>query len=191
MRTKAVLIGLGVVVLLLLIWFVALNNRLVALQESVRTAWGQVETVLQRRYDLIPNLVNTVKGYAKHEKEIFEEVTRLRSQWGTAQTVDEKVAAAGQLEGALARLLVVVERYPELKAIQSFQGLQDELAGTQNRITVEQQRYNEAARAYNTGVRQFPGSMVAGMRGFTADAKYFEAAAGAKVAPKVDFGTEK
>jgi LemA protein len=194
MRAKAVLIALGgfVVLLLiwmvfLLIWFVSLNNRLVALRENVRTAWGQVETVLQRRFDLIPNLVNTVKGYASHEKELFEQVTQLRSQWGSAQTTDEKVKTAGQLEGALARLLVVAERYPDLKASQNFRDLQYELAGTENRITVERQRYNDAVRAHNTAIRQFPGSVIAGMRGFTADAEYFEAAAGAKEAPKVDF----
>jgi LemA protein len=186
----AVLIAL-VVVVVLIVSFVVLNNRLVALHENVHSAWGQVETVLQRRYDLIPNLVNTVKGYAKHEKEVFEEVTRLRSQWGSAQTLDEKVKAAGQLEGSLARLLLVAERYPELKASQNFRDLQYELSGTENRIAVERQRYNDAVRAYNTGIRQFPGSLVAGMRGFTADTTYFEAVAGAKEAPKVDFGAEK
>jgi LemA protein len=171
-------------------WFVSINNRLVALQENSHTAWGQVETVLQRRYDLIPNLVNTVKGYAKHEKDVLEEVTRLRSQWGSAKTVDEKVKAAGQLEGTLSRLLLVAEQYPDLKANANFHDLQYELAGTENRIAVERQRYNEAARDYNTAVRQFPGSLVAGLRGF-APATYFEAASTAKEAPKVDFGTEK
>ena len=162
-----------------------------ALQEEVHTAWSQVETVLQRRYDLIPNFVNTVKGYAKHEKDILEEVTRLRSQWGAAKTVDEKVKTAGQLEGSLARLLLVAERYPDLKANANFRDLQYELAGTENRIAVERQRYNEVARTYNTAVRQFPASLVAAMRGFSPDATYFEAAAGAKQAPKVDFGTDK
>jgi LemA protein len=188
---KQVLIGLAVVVLVVIVliaWFISIGNRLVALQENVHTAWAQVETVLQRRYDLIPNLVNTVKGYAKHEKDVLEEVTRLRSQWGAAKTTSEKVEAAGQLEGALSRLLLVVERYPDLKASANFRDLQYELSGTENRISVERQRYNEAARAYNTAVRQFPGSLVAGLRGFSADAKYFEAAPAAKEAPKVDFG---
>jgi len=191
---NGILIGLGVVVLLVLVvalWFVGINNRLVALRESVDAAWGQVETVLQRRYDLIPNLVNTVKGYAKHEKGLLEEVTRLRSQWGSARTVDDKVKAAGQLEGTLSRLLLVAEQYPDLKASQGFRDLQFELAGTENRISVERQRYNEAVRAYNTAIRQFPGSVVAGFRGMTADKSYFEAAAPAKEAPKVDFGVEK
>ena len=182
-----VLVVLGVVVLLGG-WLVSLNNRLVALQESTSAAWAQVETVLQRRYDLIPNLVNTVKGYAEHEKGLFEEVTRLRSQWAGARSVAEKVEAAGQLEGTLGRLLLVAEQYPQLKASENFKDLQYELAGTENRITVERQRYNEAVRAYNVGVRQFPGSLVAGFRGFTPSDAYFESAAGAKEAPQVDFG---
>ncbi len=157
-----VVAGIGVMVIVLIAWFIGVNNRLVALQENVHSAWGQVETVLQRRYDLIPNLVNTVKGYAKHEKDVLEEVTRLRSQWGSAKTVDEKVKAAGQLEGTLSRLLLVAEQYPDLKANANFRDLQYELAGTENRIAVERQRYNDAARAYNTAVRQFPGSFVAG-----------------------------
>jgi LemA protein len=191
---KYVLIGLGViaaVVLMVVVWAVSLNNRLVALQENVHSSWAQVETVLQRRYDLIPNLVNTVKGYAKHEKDVLEEVTRLRSQWGAATTPNEKIKAAGELEGGLARLLLVVERYPDLKANEGFRDLQHELAGTENRITVERQRYNDTARVYNTAVRQFPASLIAGMCGFSADAVYFEANKAAKDAPKVDFGTDK
>jgi LemA protein len=194
---KGLLIGLGVVgvvgvaAVLVLAWCVSLNNRFVALQEDVHSAWGQVEIVLQRRYDLIPNLVNTVKGYAKHEKDVLEEVTRLRSQWGSARTVDDKVKAAGQLEGSLSRLLLVAERYPDLKANANFHDLQYELAGTENRIAIERQRYNDVARAYNTAVRQFPGSIVAAARGFAPDATYFAAASAAKEAPKVDFGTEK
>ena len=186
----SVLIGIAVVAVLLIVWLVSLNNSLVALQEDVHSAWGQVETVLQRRYDLIPNLVATVKGYAQHEKSVLEEVTRLRSQWAGAQTVDDKVKASAQLEGGLARLLLVAEQYPALKANENFRDLQHELAGTENRITVERQRYNEAARTYNTAVRQFPASLVAGMKGLTADAVYFEAGSAAKEAPKVDFGTK-
>ena len=194
---KGLLIALGVlgavvlIVLLFVGWFISIGNNLVALHENVQTAWAQVETVLQRRYDLIPNLVATVKGYAQHEKGVLEEVTRLRSQWGAARTVDEKVKAAGQLEGTLSRLLLVAEQYPDLKASQNFRDLQYELSGTENRISVERQRYNEAVRAYNTAVRQFPGSFVAGVRGFSPDPTYFEAAATAKEAPKVDFGAPK
>lgn len=188
---KTWLVGcLGIVVMIVLMlggWFVSVGNRLVALQEETRASWAQVETVLQRRYDLIPNLVNTVKGYAAHEKGILEEVTRLRSQWGAARTVAEKTEVAGQLEGTLARLLVVAERYPDLKADQNFRDLQFELAGTENRISVERQRYNESIRTYNTAVRQFPGSLIAAIRGFAPSDAYFEAAAPAREAPKVDF----
>ena len=186
-----VVAAIGIMVIAMIAGFIGINNNLVALQENVHSQWGQVETVLQRRYDLIPNLVNTVKGYAAHEKGVLEEVTRLRSQWGSAKTIDEKVKAADQLEGGLSRLLLVVERYPDLKANANFRDLQYELAGTENRIAVERQRYNDAARAYNTAVRQFPASFVASLRGFTANAPYFEAVAPAKEVPKVDFGTGK
>jgi LemA protein len=173
--------------LLLAAWFVAINNRLVGLDEGIRTQWSQVETVLQRRFDLIPNLVNTVKGYAEHERELLEKVTELRSQWGAAKTVAEKARAAGELEGTLSRLLLVVENYPQLKADQNFRDLQAQLEGTENRITVERQRYNEAIRAYNTAVRQFPASIVASFRGFVPNNAYFEAADAAREVPKVDF----
>jgi LemA protein len=185
--------GLGVLVVVLLLALVmggcavSTNNNLVSLQENVDASWGQVESVLQRRFDLIPNLVSTVKGYAKHEKEILEEVTRLRSQWGNAKTVEDKAKAASQLEGTLSRLLVVSEQYPDLKANQNFRDLQVELAGTENRINVERQRYNQAIRDYNTAVRQFPGSLIASFRGFTPKEGYFEAEARAKSAPKVNF----
>lgn len=187
----AVRLGIGLLVILVVLggivaWGVGVNNRLVSLDEHVKTAWGQVDTVLQRRFDLIPNLVATVKGYAAHEKEILENVTRLRSQWGSAKTVDEKAQAAGELEGMLARLLVVAEKYPDLKADQNFRDLQFELSGTENRITVERQRYNDVVREYNTAVRQVPGSFVAALRGFQVK-EPFEAAPAAAEAPKVDF----
>ena len=162
-------------------------NTLVQRQETVKESWAQVENVLQRRYDLIPNLVNTVKGYASHEQRVLEDVTRLRSQWGEAKTVPQKVDAAQQLEGALARLMVVVERYPDLKANQNFLALQDELAGTENRIAVERRRYNEAVRSYNVAVRGVPSSAVASLTGFKESTAYFEAAPEAKTAPKVAF----
>lgn len=171
------------------IWGFALNNRIVALHESCTAAWAQVETVLQRRFDLIPNLVNTVKGYAAHEKAIFEEVTRLRSQWAGAATPADKTEAASRLEGAIGRLLLVAERYPDLKASANFRDLQVQLEGTENRIAVERQRYNDALRAYNTKIRQFPGSIIANARGFKPNMAYFEAAPAAKEAPKVDFST--
>jgi LemA protein len=168
-------------------WAMSVNNQLVALQESMKASWAQVETVLQRRYDLIPNLVATVKGYAQHEKELFENVAGLRSQWSAAQTLPEKTQAANQMEGALSRLLVVAENYPELKANQNFRDLQFELSGTENRISVERQRYNETVRAFNTRVRQMPTSLVAAFLGFRPSDAYFDAAPAATEAPKVQF----
>lgn len=162
-------------------------NQLVGAKESIREGWAQVETVLQRRYDLIPNLVNTVKGYAAHERNLFNEVTRLRSQWASAQGVEQKVAAAQQLEGALGRLLLVAEQYPDLKASQNFLGLQDELAGTENRIAVERRRYNEHVRRYNVLVRSFPGNLIAGLTGFAPSDAYFKAETAAQPPPKVEF----
>jgi LemA protein len=172
---------------LLGLWGVGSYNGLARRSEGVSGAWAQVENQLQRRYDLIPNLVETVKGFAKHEKGLLEEVTRLRSQWGAAATPAEKVNAANALEGPLARLMVVMESYPQVKADQSFLKLQDELAGTENRIAVERMRYNETVRDFNTGLRTFPTSLVARLGGFTSKA-YFEAAGEAKTgAPKVSF----
>jgi len=168
-------------------WAASVNNRLVGLQEQMKSSWAQVETVLQRRFDLIPNLVATVKGYAQHEKEVFEQVARLRSQWSAAQTLPEKTKAASEMEGAIARLLVVSENYPELKANQNFRDLQFELSGTENRIAVERQRYNESVQMYNTAVRQMPTSLVAAFMGFHPSDAYFNAAPTAKEAPKVQF----
>ena len=180
------------IVLIVLVGFpgcvaLATYNTLVQRQEAMHESWAQVENVLQRRYDLIPNLVNTVKGYASHERGVLEEVTRLRSQWGEAKTLDEKVGAAQQLEGALGRLMVVVERYPDLKANQNFLALQDELAGTENRIAVERRRYNEVVRSYNVAVRSFPANLVARLTGFHLSTAYFEAGKEAKEVPKVQF----
>jgi LemA protein len=180
------LIVIGILVLVGL-WFMSVNNNLVGLQEGVKQQWAQVETVLQRRFDLIPNLVNTVKGYATHEQDTLEQVTRLRSQWGEAKTVDEKAQAASALEGVLSRLLVVSENYPQLKADANFRELQVSLEGTENRISVERERYNETVKTYNTAVRVFPASLVASLRGFKTEFSYFEAAKDAETAPKVDF----
>jgi len=174
------------VVLILGVWAMGSYNNLVTMQEQVRNSWAQVETVLQRRYDLIPNLVNTVKGYAKQEQTIFTEVARLRSQWGEARNSAEQAQAATQLEGALGRLMLVVENYPELKSNVNFLALQDELAGTENRIAVERRRFNDSARVYNTALRRFPTNIVAGLFGFEQH-PYFEAAATAREAPKVEF----
>ncbi len=182
-----VLIGVAVVALLAVWWYYSTYNEIVRLHEGIDAAWAQVETVLQRRYDLIPNLVNTVRGYASHERELLEEVTRLRSQWGAAGSVPAKVQAAGALESALARLMVVIENYPELKANQNFLALQDELAGTENRIAVERRRYNQGVQAYNTRIRVFPGRLVAAMAGFERSDAYFRAAEAAREAPRVQF----
>ena len=161
-------------------------NRLVALDEEVNRAWGQVENVLQRRLDLIPNLVNTVKGYAEHEKDVLTEVTNARARVGSAQTIDDKIETNRQLTSALGRLMVVMENYPNLKADQSFLALQSQLEGTENRIAVERRRYNEAVMVYNQAIRKIPDSIIAGMRGFQRK-KLFEATAEAAMAPEVKF----
>jgi len=161
-------------------------NSLVTMDESVKAAWAQVENQLQRRYDLIPNLVETVKGYAAHEKEVFVKVTEARSKVAGAANIGDKIQANNQLSSALARLLVVVERYPQLKANTNFIRLQDELAGTENRIAVERRRYNEFVKAYNIKIRRFPTNMIAGMFDFE-KAAFFEVPKERQEAPKVKF----
>lgn len=186
---KKSLIIIGVIVLIILIFLFSVlgtYNRLVALDEGVKTAWSQVENQLQRRLDLIPNYVETVKGYAKHEREVLTEVTKARAKVAGAGSIEGKIAANNELSSALARLLVVVERYPDLKANQNFIRLQDELAGTENRIAVERRRYNEAVRMYNTKIRSFPTNIMAGMFGF-GRADLFQAPEAAKAPPKVKF----
>lgn len=156
------------------------------MDQSVKSAWAQVENQLQRRYDLIPNLVETVKGYAKQEKDVMIEVTNARAKVGGAATVPDKIAANNELSGALSRLLLVVEKYPDLKSNQNFLHLQDELAGTENRIAVERMRYNEAVKIYNQTIKSFPANLIAGMFGFK-EAAFFDAPREAKTAPKVQF----
>jgi len=188
MSTKAWII-IGAIVLAILIItgsLVGTYNQFVGLGEQTDSSWAQVETVLQRRYDLIPNLVNTVQGFADQEREVLTEVTRLRSQWGEAQTPGQRAAAAGQLEGALGRLMIVMERYPELKSNTNFLALQDELSGTENRIAVERRRYNDSVRLYNTAIQRLPGSLIANMEGFDRR-ELFEAAAAAQEAPTITF----
>jgi len=187
---KTFLIVTGVIIaigILLLGSVIPLYNGIVTKHETITAKWAQVENQLQRRNDLIPNLVNTVKGYAAHEKTVFEEVTNARSQWTKAASVDDKVKAAGAMDSAISRLLLVVENYPNLKADQTFLKLQDELAGTENRIAVERMRYNEAVRDYNITVRIFPGNMIAGVFGYKPATEYFKAEEKAKSAPKVEF----
>lgn len=162
-------------------------NQLVTMDESITGAWAQVENVLQRRNDLIPNLVNTVKGYAAHEKEIFENVAEARSKLAGAQTINEKVQADMALSGALGRLLAIVENYPDLKANQNFLALQDELAGTENRVAVERKRYNEVVQTYNILTKRFPSNLMAQIFGFERKEVYFKAEEGAKEVPAVQF----
>ena len=164
-------------------------NSLVAGDEEVKTAWAQVQTVLKRRADLVPNLVNTVKGYAAHEQETLTAVVEARAKVTQAQTVPEQLQANSALSSALGRLMVVVERYPELKANQNFLQLQDELAGTENRIATERRRYNQVVKNYNLLVRRFPGNIYAGLFGFDR-AQPFEAPEADQEAPKVDFSNK-
>lgn len=161
-------------------------NTFVSLDEAVKASWAQVENQLQRRYDLIPNLVETVKGFASQEKEVFIGVTEARSKVAGATTIPDKIKANNELSGALSRLLLVVERYPDIKSNQNFLRLQDELAGTENRIAVERRRYNEAVRTYNVKIRSFPENLFAGMFGF-AKAAFFEVPEAAKAVPTVKF----
>jgi LemA protein len=163
------------------------KNTLVTKNEAVKSAWSQVDIVLQRRADLIPNLVETVKGYAKQEQTVFGDIAKARSALLSAGTPQEKIAANGQLDGALGRLLVVVENYPQLKSNENFLRLQDELAGTENRIAVERKRYNDTLQDYNTYVQQFPNSIFAGWAGFKPNDAYFAASEGARTVPKVNF----
>ena len=186
-KTRAI-IGIVIVIILLSIFFSIKGtyNSLVRLDEGIKGAWAQVENQLQRRYDLIPNYVETVKGYARHEKEVFLRVTEARAKVGGATSVKEKIGANNELSSALSRLLLVVERYPDLKANQNFIRLQDELAGTENRIAVERRRYNEAVKTYNIKIRSFPTNILAGMFDFTM-AEFFKVAEIAKEVPKVKF----
>jgi len=189
-RTKA-LIGIGaafgvIVVfgLIILGSTIGWRNRLVDLEERTKKAWADVDNQLQRRMDLIPNLVETVKGYAAHENEVLVNVTKARASVAGATTPQEKINANNQLTSALSRLMVVVEKYPDLKANQNFMALQDELAGTENRIAVERKRYNDAVNEFNSTRRKIPYSFFAGS---FPEAAYFKASEEAKTAPKVKF----
>lgn len=186
---KGVIILVAVIAFVLMLggWFIRGLNYVVILDENVNQAWSQVENQLQRRNDLIPNLVNTVKGYAGHEKELFTRITELRSRWATAASRDEKIAAAREMGGVLSRLLLVVENYPDLKANQNFLTLQSQLEGTENRIAVERRRYNQAVMAFNAYRRTVFGSLFASLRGLTQPAEYFEAEEEATRVPEVKF----
>ncbi|MFN3411247.1 MAG: LemA family protein [Exilispira sp.] len=185
MKIKGWIIFLVIAVILILI-VVSSYNKMISLSVTVDESWAQVENQLQRRFDLIPNLVETAKGYMKFEQETLIEVTKARASVGQAQTINEKINANNQLEGALARLLVVFEKYPDLKANENFITLMAELSGTENRIAVERQRYNQRVREYNTYIKKFPNLIIASIFNFK-EKPYFKAANEAEQAPKVQF----
>jgi LemA protein len=180
-----------IVVLMLGGSFVSRRNQMAVKREAVNAAWSQVDVVLQRRADLIPNLVATVKGFAVHEEQVFSEIAKARSALIGARTPADKIAANGALDSALSRLLVITENYPQLKSNENFLRLQDELAGTENRIAVERRRYNDVVQEYNTFISLFPNSLVASMSGFTRNDAYFKADEGSRTAPKVNFDFNK
>ena len=183
---------IALVVIIILVFaiggsYVSAKNQMVAKNETVKSAWAQVDVVLQRRADLIPNLVETVKGYAKQEQTVFGDIAKARSTLLSAASPSEKIAANQQLDGAIGRLLAIVENYPQLHSNENFLRLQDELAGTENRIAVERKRYNDALQDYNTYIGQFPNSIWANMAGFKRNDAYFTASENSRQVPKVDF----
>lgn len=190
-KSGCLMTAIGALVVLLLIggaFFVSGYNKAAKMEETVKKAWGNVENVLQRRFDLIPNLVETVKGYASHEEEIFTRVAEARSAYQSAVTPKDKIAATNAMEGALSRLLAIVENYPDLKASENFMRLQDELAGTENRIAVERKRYNEEAEVFRSYARSLIGGLFIKIRGIDWEKyDYFRAAEGAQTAPQVKF----
>jgi len=168
------------------LWYINTRNDLVRLDETINQSMSEIDNQLQRRSDLIPNFVNTVKGYASHEQQVFSDIAEARSRLAGARTVEEKASGYNEMQSALARLLVVVEQYPDLKANQNFIALQDELAGTENRLAVARKRYNDSVGSFNVRIRSFPGSLVAGNMGFTTRA-YFEITETARQVPQVTF----
>jgi LemA protein len=186
---KGIVVLIVVVLLALLIggMYVGRRNQMVVKNEAVKSAWAQVDVVLERRADLIPNLVETVKGYAAQEQTVFHDIAAARSALMGANTPEGKIAANGQLDGALSRLLVIVENYPTLKSNENFLRLQDELAGSENRIAVERKRYDDTLQDYNTYIGLFPNSLFAGWAGFQRNNAYFAAPPSAQEPPKVQF----
>jgi LemA protein len=191
MKAVGVILGfIAVVVIVALIFggmYVSRRNQMVTLNETVKSNWSEVDVQLNRRADLIPNLVATVQGFAAHEETVFGDIAKARSALLGAQTPQDKIAANGQLDGALGRLLLIVENYPQLKSNENFLRLQDELAGTENRIAVARKRYNDSIQAYNTYIGLFPNNIFAGWAGFQRNNAYFEASAASREAPKVTF----
>lgn len=190
MKTNQILLGIGAVVIVLGMWLMGAYNALVQKDQAVTSQWSQVEASYQRRFDLIPSLVESTKGIFEQEQAVFGQIADARQGYAGAQTQSEKVAAANQLESALSRLLVIVENYPQLQSNQTVLALMDELAGTENRINVERRTYNDITQNYNTHVKSVPTVFLAGFFGF-GEKPYFEAAEGAEVAPKVDLSVEK
>jgi LemA protein len=186
-KTLIVVVVLLIVALLVGSWFVGIRNQMVTKRETVNAAWSSVDIALQRRSDLIPNLVETVKGYAAQETTIFTEIAKARSALIGARTPADKIAANGALDSALSRLLVITENYPQLKSNENFLRLQDELAGTENRIAQERRSYNNTVQDYNTYIQLFPNSILASLSGFARNDAYFKADEGARTAPKVNF----
>jgi len=187
---KIALIVIAIVLVILLGFgakFVSIHNQLAVQQEAVKAQWADVDVVLQRRSDLIPNLVNTVKGFAAHETEVYKSIADARAALISGRTPQDKIAANDQLSGALSRLLVVAENYPQLKSNENFMSLQNQLEGSENRIAVERRKYNEALQTYNATLQLFPQNIVASLSGFTRNDAYFKTAPGADQAPKVQF----
>ncbi|OQA36966.1 MAG: LemA family protein [Parcubacteria group bacterium ADurb.Bin326] len=189
---KGMIIGLSIVAVVAVIvisivgWLIGLYNGLLTSRAAVDNQWAQVETQYQRRVDLIPNLVNSVQGLMEQEQKVFGDLAEARSKYAGASNVNDKAAAAGQLEGALSRLLVIMENYPQLKSSEAVQSLMAELAGTENRVAVERKRYNDSVKNYNLMIAVFPNNLMAGAFGFTGR-NYFESQDGAENAPTVDF----
>jgi LemA protein len=190
---RGLVVGLGIVAVIVVALFlvfgsyISAKNQMVAKDEAVKASWSQVDIVLQRRADLVPNLVATVKGFAKHEETVFGDIANARAGLLNARDPQAKIAANGQLDSAFGRLLALSENYPELKSNQNFLALQDQLEGTENRIAVERKRYNDTLQDYNTFIRQFPNSIWANFAGFHPNNAYFQASEGSKVAPTVSF----
>ena len=187
--SKGLIVIIVLVIIALVVFgsYVSTRNTLVQKNEAVKSAWSQVDVVLQRRADLIPNLVETVKGFAAQEQTVFGDIARARSTLLSAASPQEKIAANGALDNALGRLLAIVENYPQLRSNENFLRLQDELAGTENRIAVERRKYNETLEHYNVEIQKFPANIVAGIAGFSRNDAYFKTEPGAREAPKVQF----
>lgn len=185
-KKNKVLVIIGVVILMAIMWYVSTYNKLIGQRESVENAWAQVENQLKRRADLIPNLINTVKGFAAHEKDVFKHVADARAKLAGAKTLDDKIKAGGGFERALGRLLMIVENYPQLKSNETFMRMMDELAGAENRLSVERKRFNDKVKTYEITIQRIPTNIIANIAGFK-PIPYFEVEEKDKELPKVEF----